>query len=106
MGHTKPSVAPVFAPPEGYAGLFFRSASRGVPLECFLHIAALVREGGGEHALVLTSQVCTSWRKAIVECGRLWTRLDDLNVCDLNALDRVRAIAARSQVRSYSRARL
>ncbi|GAA6052951.1 hypothetical protein JCM3770_006752 [Rhodotorula araucariae] len=92
--------------PEGYGALYFASAaplpvhstagSRGVPLETFLLVMRHVRNGS-ECDLVQASHVCSGWRHAILSCGELWNELADVNIGDLNALDRVRAVSARAQ---------
>jgi len=93
--------------PEGYAFLFFAAAapppskhavthSRGVPLETFIAVMHLVRDGS-ERDLVQATHVCAGWRRAILECGQLWSDLDQVNVVDYATVDRVRAVASRAK---------
>ncbi|GAA5940511.1 hypothetical protein JCM3775_004816 [Rhodotorula graminis] len=98
---------PLTALPEGYASLFFAAAApppgknaiaraRGVPLETFIAIMHFVRDGS-ERDLVRATHVCTGWRRAIVECGHLWSDLDQVNVVDTVTVERVRVVAARAK---------
>lgn len=92
--------------PEGHASLFFASAAappassssrpRGIPLESFLAVMHEVRRGS-EYDLVEASHVCTGWRKAIVECGQLWSELEGVDVTSFTAVERVRAVSSRAR---------
>ncbi|BGP19566.1 hypothetical protein JCM10213_000166 [Rhodosporidiobolus nylandii] len=110
-------------PLEGLSGLFFRSTSsalpstvsagdhtlrtpQGLPLELFLLVMRHVRAddadmddeaGEGERDLVLASQVCVGWRRAIVGCPQLWDELLCVKAASFNGVDRVRAVAGRSK---------
>lgn len=93
---------PLAKPGEGFSSLFFTTRSDASPVglatESFLAIMSHL----GELDLVRASHVCANWRKAIVNCSTLWTKLDQVNVASMNSLDRVRAFASRSKVRNLA----
>ena len=89
-------------PPEGHSSLFFTSRSSpnslsppsGLPVESFLNVMEFL----DELDLVRCSHICVNWRKAILGCSKLWTELSEVKIASMNSLDRVRAVASRSNV--------
>lgn len=65
---------------EGREGLYLK-----LPLETFLHCISYLLSAHSDIDLIHTTHVCSAWRQEIIASGKLWTKLNGVDVGSLTS---------------------